>query len=351
MFSNPAPRLFALPPGADFGREVVAGLESRLHDQPPEAWANVTLFVNTRRMQRRIREVFDAGPPRLLPRLRLITDLALDAIGADLPPAISPLRRRLELSQLVGQLLDRQPDLAPRSALFDLSDSLATLLDEMQGEGVGPDALAALDVTDLSGHWARALQFLQIVQRFSGDAAASPDREARQRQVILRLIDNWKLTPPPGPVIVAGSTGSRGATALLLQAVAQVPQGAVILPGFDFDLPLSVWDKLDDALAAEDHPQFRFRRLMDRLDLTAADVKPWWSRLLSPVPLAGIAGATAALVFTMVGPSGEPTRTLAAVDSQQAVAIQEIAETETLIAAADQLENFSDNELVSLIGF
>ena len=108
MFSNSAPRLFALPPGADFGREVVAGLESRLHDQPPEAWANVTLFVNTRRMQRRIREVFDAGPPRLLPRLRLITDLALDPIGADLPPAISPLRRRLELSQLVGQLLDRQ---------------------------------------------------------------------------------------------------------------------------------------------------------------------------------------------------------------------------------------------------
>ncbi len=275
MFDTPAPRLFALPPGADFGREVVAGLENRLHDQPPEVWANVTLFVNTRRMQRRIRDVFDAGPPRLLPRLRLITDLALDPIGADLPPAIAPLRRRLELSQLVGELLDRQPDLAPRAALFDLSDSLATLLDEMQGEGVGPDAIAALDVTDLSGHWARALQFLQIVQRFTGDPAQTPDREARQRQVILRLIDHWKVTPPQGPVIVAGSTGSRGATALLLHSVAQLPQGAVILPGFDFDLPQQVWDRLDDALTAEDHPQFRFRRLMDRLGLTASDIRRW----------------------------------------------------------------------------
>ena len=38
-------------------------------------------------------------------------------------------------------------------------------------------------------------------------------------------------------------------------------------------------------------------------------------------------------------------------DSSQAVVIQEIAEAETLIAAVDHLEDFSDNELVSLIGF
>jgi hypothetical protein len=38
-------------------------------------------------------------------------------------------------------------------------------------------------------------------------------------------------------------------------------------------------------------------------------------------------------------------------DSPQAVAIQDIAETETLIAAVDHLEDFSDRELISLIGF
>ncbi len=42
---------------------------------------------------------------------------------------------------------------------------------------------------------------------------------------------------------------------------------------------------------------------------------------------------------------------LAALQSAQAVAIQEIAETETLIAAADHLDDFSDKELISLIGF
>ena len=111
----------------------------------------------------------------------------------------------------------------------------------------------------------------------------------------------------------------------------------------------AVWKLLDQA-----PPQKAGARFVDdtlRAARLAADVKPWWSRFFSPVPLAGIAGATAALVFTFVGPSQETTRTLAAADSKQAFAIQQIAETETLIAAADHLENFSDNELVSLIGF
>ncbi|NQW99836.1 hypothetical protein HQ447_04195 [bacterium] len=88
-----------------------------------------------------------------------------------------------------------------------------------------------------------------------------------------------------------------------------------------------------------------------RLEVVA---KPWWSRLFAPAPLAGLAGATAALAFAAVAwfglppESATPTATL---NSEQAVAIQEIAETETLIAAVDQLDDFSDNELVSLIGF
>ena len=276
MFPDgPTPRLFGLCPGADFASAVVQGLERRMQGRPPEAMARVTVYVNTRRMQRRMTSIFDAGPARLLPRIRLITDLAHDAIASDLPPPVAPLRRRLELSQFVAQLLDQQPDLAPRTALFDLSDSLAKLLDEMQGEGVPPDRIAALDVTDLSGHWERSLTFLRIVQRYFGATTEAPDQEARQRLVIERLVSAWAENPPTDPIIVAGSTGSRGATALFLQAVARLPQGAVILPGFDFDLPALVWEALSDPLTSEDHPQFRFRRLMDGLGLSSASVQPW----------------------------------------------------------------------------
>ena len=82
--------------------------------------------------------------------------------------------------------------------------------------------------------------------------------------------------------------------------------------------------------------------------------KPWWLRLLSPAPLAGFAAATAALVFAMVslvGPTPSAIGHAPVPDSPQAVAIQEVAEMETLIAAVDHMDDFSDNELVSLIGF
>jgi ATP-dependent helicase/nuclease subunit B len=278
------PRLFALPPGVDFPRAVVEGLRARFAGQPPEALARVTLFVNTRRMQRRFVELFDEGPGVLLPRIRLVTDLGQDAAFANLPPAVSPLRRRLELAEYISQLLDAQTDLAPRAAIYDLADSLASLMDEMQGEGVTPEAIRALDVSDLSGHWQRSLTFLNVIARFFGENSDEPpDLEARQRRVIERLEDIWAGTPPADPVIVAGSTGSRGATQMLMRAVARLPQGAVILPGFDFDMPEPVWDALKDAMASEDHPQFRFSRLMDALELRPGDVLRW-SETTTPVP-------------------------------------------------------------------
>ncbi len=270
-----APRVYGLAPGVDFPQALIDGLLARLAGQPPEALGRVEVFVNTRRMQRRIKTLFDSGPAMLLPRLRLVTDLAADSLFADLPPPISPLRRRLELTQLVSKLLETEPELAPRSALFDLADSLAELMDEMRGEGVTPEEIRSLDVTDESGHWQRSLKFVALVDAFYAAGTHSLDPEARQRLVIERLAAHWAEHPPGHPVIVAGSTGSRGATALFMKAVSRLPQGAVILPGVDFDLPDAVWGNLDDAMAAEDHPQFRFARLMKDLGQHPRDIRPW----------------------------------------------------------------------------
>ena len=196
------------------------------------------------------------------------------AQDAALPPAIPPLRRRLELAKVVSGLLEAQPDLAPRAALYDLSDSLAKLMDEMQGEGVLPEAISRLDVSNHSAHWSRTQRFLQIISPYFADTSA-PDTEARQRMAVLRLAEKWQAKPPAWPVIVAGSTGSRGTTALLMQAVAGLPQGALVLPGYDFDLPAPVWNQLSDVMTSEDHPQYRFRHLLDILQKTPGDVQPW----------------------------------------------------------------------------
>ena len=77
-------------------------------------------------------------------------------------------------------------------------------------------------------------------------------------------------------MLVAGSTGSRGATRAFMAAVARLPQGALVLPGFDAGLPPAVWDRLGaDDPGASDHPQHGFRALADALGFDPAAVPPW----------------------------------------------------------------------------
>lgn len=275
MFDTPAPRLFGLPPGADFPARVAAGLVQRFKNLPPEDLAKVELFVNTRRMQRRMRVLFAESGPLILPRVRLVTELGQDPTLA-LPPPVSQLRRRLELARLVLGLLEREPDLAPRASAFALADSLADLLDEMQGEGVAPDTLHNLDVSDFSKHWDRSRKFLSIIEKYFGGQSVDP--EARQRLAIEALTSRWQEAPPNHPIIIAGSTGSRGATALLMAAVAGLPQGAVIFPGFDFDMPSDIWLRLagtDRRPPAEDHPQYRFLRIAELVKISPEAIRPW----------------------------------------------------------------------------
>lgn len=268
------PRVFALAPGVDFPRALIQGVLHRCDPSDPTALARVQIVVNTRRMARRIRTLFDAGPARLLPRVSLLTDIGVSA--ASLPPQTSALRRRLELAQLISRLLDQEPDLAARSSIYSLADSLAELMDEMQGEGVEPDRIRDLDVSDMSSHWARAQKFFGIAENYlSAQKGLMLDAQARQRKVVQSLIDNWKTAPPRHPVILAGSTGSRGTTALLMEAVSCLPQGALVLPGYDFDQPESVWARLDESLQSEDHPQYRFHHLMRTLGIGPGDIDHW----------------------------------------------------------------------------
>ena len=270
-----SPRVFAVPNGVDFPRALAQGLIERSTSQPPEGLARVDVILNTARMMRRCRSLFEEGPALLLPRMRLLTDLAREANLQGLPPPLPPLRRRLELSQLIAKLLDAQPDLAARSSLYDLSDSLANLVDEMQSEGVSTEVIRNLDISDMSGHWARAQQFIGIVDQFIDLHSDTVDVQARQRQMVENLIAKWRVDPPQHPVILAGSTGSRGTTHMLMEAIARLPQGAVVLPGYDFEQPAEVWTHLRDALTGEDHPQYRFAKLLSDLDMTPGDVQRW----------------------------------------------------------------------------
>lgn len=269
------PRLFGIAPGVDFPKALVDGLRHSFRDHPPDALARVQLIVNTRRMARRIRALFDAGPPCLLPRITLITAFGETLARGHIPEAVSPTRRQIELSTLVRALLTAQPDIAPRTALFDLTQSLAQLMDEMHSEGVLPEDIARIDTGDQSGHWDRIKAFLGILKPYFETGQTAPDMETRQRMVIELIARTWQAQPPEHPILIAGSTGSRGATRLLMKTIATLPQGAAILPGFDFDQPEEVWRLLMTGQGHEDHPQFRYAKLLSELGTGRAQVAAW----------------------------------------------------------------------------
>ena len=274
MFDPGSPHVFGLAPGVDFAAALVRGLRDRMQGQPPEAMARARVYLNSERMRRQVTRAFAASGAGFLPKLVLVSDLAQDPAFAALPPVVPPLRRRLELTRAIDLLLQRAPDLAPRAALYDLADSLATLMEEMQIEAVPVARLAALDVSGHAAHWARTQAFLGILAPYLDDAAAL-DRGARLRMAAEHIAMTWATRPPDTPVIVAGSTGSRGSTLLLMRAVAALPQGALVLPGFDSHLPAHVWATMKDALTAEDHPQYRAQLVLNALNLSPTNLPAW----------------------------------------------------------------------------
>lgn len=272
------PRLFGLPAGVDFPGEVAAGLVARLARHPPEVRARVTVYLNSSRMRERVQAALMSHGAGLLPRLRVLTDVGADP-AFDMPPAVPEVRRRLEMSAPVSRLLALEKRLQPGTTVYDLADSLARLSDEMQDEGVAPGAFEATGIADNhAAHWEASLRFLRIITPWLGTGTL-PDGATRQRRAVEAMVDGWCKDPPRDPVIVAGSTGSRGTTLLLLKAVAQLPQGAVILPGFDFDMPDFAWNSLlSGPVPAEDHPQYRHANVMAELGLGPGGVRRWTDR-------------------------------------------------------------------------
>ena len=277
LFSTPGPRLFAVPPGADFAMELARGLRARLADAPPEALARVELTLNTRRAARAVTAAFEdqGGAAIFLPRIRTFDDLADDPL-AEAAPAVDPVRRMLTLTRLVAAFLERRPDLGPPAAAPALALALGRLMDEAAREGVALEALDAAAPPEHARHWETTLEFLRIVREvwpaiLAEQEGGALEAEARRRLAAERQARAWAEAPPAHPVIAAGSTGSRAPTAMILRAVAQAPQGAVVLPGFDPALAAEVWAAIGD-----EHPWAGFRRLLDGLGAAPGDVA-WWT--------------------------------------------------------------------------
>jgi ATP-dependent helicase/nuclease subunit B len=305
-------RVFNIPSSAPFLRTLITALvdgdlvEGFSARGEPSRLAEVTLYLPTRRAGRMAQEIFldvlgtDAV---LLPRIVPLGDVDEEELAfaqaaspealerLDAPPALDGLQRRLLLAQLIAawakQLAPGDPGQTPLvvggpASTLALADDLARLMDDMATRKVDWSALDGLVPDALDQYWQLTLQFLSIAKDvWPGILAAHTAIEPAVRRDLLIEAEASRLKAHKGgPIIAAGSTGSMPTTAKFLREVAQLPDGAVVLPGLDTDLDDTAWNLIGgtkDAFgrtesSASNHPQFALHALLERFGITRRDV-------------------------------------------------------------------------------
>ena len=246
-----------------------------------EVLAKYVIFLPTRRACKTVQEAFlrqSEGKPVLLPRLipfggidgeETETSLILAGESLDIPPAISPMRRKL----LLMRLIRKNPEMADLTAdkALHLADALCAFLDQSYIEQMPFDRLNGIVPDEFAAHWQDILKFLETVTVFWPEILKENgviDPADRQVRMFKAQADLWRKSPPPYPVIAAGSTGSQPATADFLDAVASMENGRVILPGLDL---ISKDEDLEGLDAS--HPQYNMMNLLKKFGITRKDVK------------------------------------------------------------------------------
>lgn len=309
MAERQGPKVYSIAAHRGFADALVAGLVASF-SKGDFGLARVTLLLPSSRAKRVVQEAFirhygekEDASGLLMPRMAVVGDLDLDEalgalfepIGAErlIPPAVDPLRRWLRLAELVKQV---QGDAAPRGAgLLRQAAEIARTMDRLLVEHVSPEDLFGDKVMGLVGelanNWKRSLalfmrvQDLWLKELIASGAVDPPDR---RNQLFRDLAKKWRADPPPFPVIAAGVTSASPRLAKLLRVIADMPQGAVVLPDFDLNASGEVWSELGIAGAPEEaggpvfgrndavtHPQYHLKLLLNRMGVNRGEVDAW----------------------------------------------------------------------------
>jgi ATP-dependent helicase/nuclease subunit B len=286
------PAVYTIPPHRAFADALAVGLLAQ-HGKDKLVMARGMILVPNNRAATAIQDAFvrQADGGLLLPRLVAIGDDELDyAIGAALdpidddpiPPAIDPLERQLRLARLIQQERAVMRDPVDIAEAMRLAADLGRTLDQLIYEGVSPQDLRRLDLTeDLSRHWQTSLDQLSVIlDRWPEELTkiGRIDQAERRNRVLSRIASRWLDAPPSGFIVAAGISTTAKAVAALLRVVARLPIGAVVFSGLDTEMPAEEWATIigDEAHPAiETHPQYHFAQLLDGMGVNRAEVDRW----------------------------------------------------------------------------
>jgi ATP-dependent helicase/nuclease subunit B len=284
FLERPGPRWFSIPAHRPFLIDLARGLTQALEGRAPQEIADATLLVPSRRAARALAEAFrDTGGGRavLLPQIRALGDLEEDEppfepgeLGLELAPAVSPWRRRFELARIVVEHQDRLGRAFTAAGALEMADALGAFLESLEIEDVEfADKVGQLVDSEYARHWQLSADFLTgalAAWRARLRALGLTDVSTRRVALLKRLAAQWAARPPQGLLVAAGSTGTTPAAAEVLKAIAEAPQGAVVLPGLDLDLAEDAW-----AEVGEQHPQGAMKRLLASAGVDRHGVQVW----------------------------------------------------------------------------
>jgi ATP-dependent helicase/nuclease subunit B len=247
--------------------------------QPGDAAAGLIILPNRRAARALAAEFLPANNGKALLLPRIIAPGAIDEAGLALagalalPPAVASFTRQSILARLILGLKGENGAPGKLAAAWRLAADLATLLDEADAAEIDlADRLPAVVAGELASHWQKTLKFLEIVTHawpriLAGMGMLNP--AARQSALIDAQANAWQANPPSQKIWLVTAAASP-ALSRLARVVAGLPNGAVILPGYDWRMDALAWDKLGDS-----HPAAGIARLLADLGARPEEVAAW----------------------------------------------------------------------------
>lgn len=274
--------VYNIPSGYSFLESFAMGLLN-MGERDPFALSQMEIFLPTRRACIEIqRAMLRQGNARcfLLPKLTPLGDLDEDDVFLNSPldeyelrPLLSPFKRLSLLTKLIEDYTERSGLPSTPALSLKLAKSLVSLMDQAVIENVPWEGLVHLVPSEFASHWQLTLNFLDIITTHWPkilEEKGLVEPYTHHHQVVEAIISRWNKSPPSHPILAAGSTGTMPATCRLLQAIAGLPQGEVILPGLDASLTEEEAQALSSC-----HPQYAPTRFLQKMKLLPSEIKPW----------------------------------------------------------------------------